>query len=588
MTSSAELTFGSTPMLSPRPPAEDYIIEALGDGTDWGNPDAVVASVASMLMDGEKAKITRFGNRQATIPLQVRGATLDVVAAGEAALMAEVNRGQNTLTWLPPGWSTASVFDVVYSTLDFKIDDLAEVNQVTRYFTLTLTCAPFARRSETTTTLADPVPTTAATVTPIDTCASTSGWSVSTGWSLAVVSGDLSATTTGSSTSVTMTRTGLSTTFAAGEILRLTLDTSCVSTDYLSVKVNGGASLPLAAASAIVGNNVAYYYRLPAGTTLNTLAVYAPTRSGFAKVFKIRDVSRTNRMPSDGSTRQRSFIAEIGGTARTTASVSIEAVSPSTELGDDALIYTAPAGTIAPPLRKYLTSSDTVSTTGPAFSTGPLLSGAYQDINSTPSVYTVPTRELTPGTYAILVRMISGAISVTKNVAWEATMSGSPWAGDIVESGSTDVDLGRVGKFYLIGVVTLPLVAVSGSAAANVVLSFDASGAGGSISGLDDVYLANLDVGALSWFEGLTTTGTPSKIAALSSTLEDPSPQWIAGTAGSTDDDVSVAERMASPGQHEFSPGILNVFVATPLATAQTVTIEAYERFRHHVPASES
>lgn len=583
---SAALTFGSVPLLSPNPPWADYAIESTADGTTWGNPAAVVATVASMLMDGENAKITRFGNREATIPLQIRGATLDAVAAGEAEVMAEVNKGRNTLTWSPPGWSTPSVFDVVYAILDFRYDDLAEKDQVTRYFTLTLVCEPSGRRELPTIVVADPVPTTAATVTSIDTCGSTTGWSVSSGWAQAVVSGDLVATSSGTSPTLDMTRTGLSTTFAADELLRLTMDTTTINTSFFSVKVNGVAAA-LAAAVPLVGPSAVYYYRVPAGATLNTLEIHAPILTGRAKVFKVRDVSRTNRMPSDGSTRQRSFTAEIGGTARTTASVTVEAVSPSTELGDDALIYTAPAGTITPPLRKYLTSSDTVSTSGPPFSTGPLLSGAYQDINTVDSVYTIPTSEITPGTYAIVARMISGATSAIKTIEWEASMAGSPWAGSITETGVTTVELGRVGKFYQLGVVTLPLVAVSDDAAASVVLSFDGV-TGGSISGLDDVYLCNLDVGTLSWFAGLTTTGTPSKVAVTSATLDSPVPQWTAGTAGSTADDVSVARLMESPGVHEFVPGTLSIFVATPLATQQKVTVEAYERFQHHVTPLDS
>jgi hypothetical protein len=42
---------------------------------------------------------------------------------------------------------------------------------------------------------------------------------------------------------------------------------------------------------------------------------------------------------------------------------------------------------------------------------------------------------------------------------------------------------------------------------------------------------------------------------------------------------------MVSAGVHEFVPGDMAVFVATPGDVAQTVTVVYRERFRHHVTA---
>lgn len=178
----ASLTFGVDQVfdLTDQSPigASGYIIEASSsdDGTTWGNPDAVVTSIQSQLLDGSLGKITSFENRAAEIAVRLLAVDMDGLERGEAELMAEVYRdGWNQLVWTPAGSSNPTVYDVVYGDLQFTFDDLDELRCI-RNYTLTLTCLPRPRSDAPVTVASLPVQPDDPAVTVINDGSSATGW----------------------------------------------------------------------------------------------------------------------------------------------------------------------------------------------------------------------------------------------------------------------------------------------------------------------------------------------------------------------------------------------------------------------------
>lgn len=571
-TSGAELVLGALPILSPGESDQDYTIEALGEGTTWGTPEAVVATVASMLMDGEKAKITRFGNREASIPLQIRGATLDVVAEGEAALMLEVNRGRNTLAWTPPNWATPSVFDVVYSVLDFQFDDLAETTQVTRHYTLKLICLPGARRAEPTTVIAEPIPDVTPTSTEIDTCSSLTGWSSPLG-SLSLVSGNIVA----HGYPWTAERTGLSVT--VGDEKYLTVDLSGPLSPALSTYVQAGPNAwangsPGTALTFITSESISggfrCYFLIPDAITTITSVTFA---GGATTDMTLFSVGKANVPGITGSRKQRSFSLTIGGTARTAVDLVIEAESA---LGRDLVLYTAPDGSArAPSMRQWRVTSDSPTTDIAR------VSGARHTFTD-PSVYRRPVTVTPPGTYLMVALLAKTGGSADVTFTWSADLYGHAYdSASPAESGEVTVPLTSSYRFHELGVVTLPPSGISPTSDAFIEFDLDASAATASI---DDFWLFNLDTGVLTRIDGAPTSSGPTKFEARSATIDYERPGWVLGTAGTADDDIEVPQLVKSAGVHELPPGAADVFIITTSAETQTITADLYERFQHHVP----
>jgi hypothetical protein len=570
--SDAELVFGSLPLLSSGFADADYTIEALGDGADFGTPEAVIASVASMLMDGNKARINGFGNREVTIPIQIRGANLDIVAAGEAAVMAEVNRGRNTLTWTPPGMTTPSVYDVVYSVLAPNFLDLDEV-RVTRKFTLTLECISFPRRAELTTVVATPIPAPDPTVTSINDCTSLTGWTAE-GGTMAVVGADAIRIT--KSTVDDFLRLSL------GGLSLATLDTDCIAVEVvtsgwtippIALRING-QNRTIIAVQYVSGSREKWYFDAPT-TTVTTLDIVATTDTIAAATMTIYDVSMVDQPPFLGSRRQRMFTATVGGSARTQADLAVEVDDGSSTIGSDLLLFSAPMGAaIAPPMRQWWESGDT------PISDAATISGAVQTF-STPSVYRIPAAAVPAGAHLIVARLMTdfatGAV-----FEWTASIHGSDYtAADTDTSGTANLLLTLDWKFHSIGVVMLPPVALDSASNAEVEITLDTTD---TLATLDELYLFNLDTGVLTWLTDLDQGAeTPTRAVVRSASLDSPQPQWLVGTAGTSADDVDASSRATSPGIHEFVPGVMNIFAVTPDATEQTVTVGYYERAMHNI-----
>lgn len=158
--------------------AESWWWDASQNGIDFGNPDAVLATIQSQLTDGSIEVVSSWENRDESLSLRLWGDSLDDLAAGETALRAELSRaGWTQFAWTPDGGET-TVHDVVYGKLEFTLDATYE-QALIRQFTLTLTCLPFPRSADevAVTSLPAPADGAAPTVTVVDDASTVEGWS---------------------------------------------------------------------------------------------------------------------------------------------------------------------------------------------------------------------------------------------------------------------------------------------------------------------------------------------------------------------------------------------------------------------------
>ncbi len=560
------ITFGSLPLLTPDPAAADYTLDvsATEHGTDWGNPEAVVATVFSMLTDGDRAKITRFSNRQIAIRVKITGANLDVVAKGEEALMVEVNRGQNTLTLVPAGVETASVFDVVYSVLTFTHDDAAAARGE-QYGTLTLTCHPFARRDTPTTIVAEPIPAVPPLVTVLDNGTSVAGWSA--------VSGDVFLSGGGvafqGTTSPLCRRTGMAAAVADAEFVVVDIYAPFLTSISLFDTAGKAVATDIVAVKVVGTNRRRWYFSPSRATVVDRVEINAWESVVFG-------ISVTDQLPFDGSRQQRSFTAMVPGTARTAANLRVELNGGSSYVEPDFLLFTAPTeAAIAPPMRKYLSSSAEVTQHAVP------VSGARQQL-STPSVYSIPAANIPPGAHLIVARVNRGpgVEAGIETIGWSTSIN-NVYADESTSTvGEVQVILNGFWKNLELGVVDLP----GGVLAADTSAAIDLTITGSANVGLDEVWLFNLDTGVLTWLTDLDEGDEqPSAYEIRSATIDQPRPDWRVGAVGTSAEDISVAGRAKSAGVHEFLPGLMDVFIVTAGGYYQTVTAKFYDRFAHRV-----
>lgn len=163
-------------------------IQALADGTEWGNPQSVRRALFSALADGSASALERHDNRTITVRLRLTAPDSAALAGGEAPLhmLSGVKRAE--LRWTPPNdFAAPAAFIVVASDLTHQMDDFAE-NRCRRLYTLTLVCLPFALSIDP--VVIEALPPFVAAPATLDDCTSTTGWaSLIGGATFAVVSG---------------------------------------------------------------------------------------------------------------------------------------------------------------------------------------------------------------------------------------------------------------------------------------------------------------------------------------------------------------------------------------------------------------
>lgn len=398
------LTLGALVLTDSAPADQEYVFNVLADGAGFGVAPTVQDVVTSLLADGEKARITRYGNREVTFQVEITGPNLASLARGEAALRGEVGRG-NILVWQPPDLLAApTAFVVIVSSMAAKFDDLAELNQ-RRVFELSLTCEPFGQSVDPVTIPAISVPSTASSTT-VDTCDSATGWTaainatpahVSTSWEPGAVSVIVSGASTRSA--LILTRTG-SISFSTQRYLVIEVGYNA-NLGSVPIVAYGGANQKAPELGKISQQQIENgWYRCVYDTGGATLS--AVTFAGYFTAadadLKIRNVSKRNQ-PGD-LTRQQSRIIAPGGTERTPASIHVQSANGTDALGLT-IVHTCPddGSGYSPPLQRWRTVGQTRTTDATAYS------GNYELINVTSWVAEVPTAALPTGAYTLLARL---------------------------------------------------------------------------------------------------------------------------------------------------------------------------------------
>ena len=591
MTQQHGLTWGALDFVDPTPTDAGYVLEACADGSNFGNPKALIQTVRSLLTDGSLAVIENWDNRE--IPIRIRISAPDAIAgpalaAGEAALMAELRaESKSPLVFTPPATDApASYYDVVVAELerDYGGDwDAEESLREERYYLLTLTCLPFARPDDTTIAPAlgvPPSPGTPPTVVDIDTCASFTGWAAaytnltttSSGATGGYVYGKGTKAAAGA-TAVTLTRTG-SVTMGSTPLLQVDLLWLGPSATYYA-SFDGGTSLSPVGVQTVSGLT-RVFFEAPASFTTVAIQAGELSASPGTRELQIYNIARTDGMAAVGSTtRQQSRTATVAGSAPTQAAIRLFDATPAA-LGTEILVHTSRNTAWQPSLRPYRISSSAVT------ADSAMVSGGRNTLASS-MVFRMPANLLTEGTYALLARL---NVSTGGTFGWSAKMVSSAGAttvgSSVVTSGS--VTVGVTSGYQVINLAALPLPVVKAEADQMVELTLT----GTSNMTVDEVWLFGLHDGVLTW---LRDADSLTWIEIRSPELGAARPSIYGGTGAKGANSIDVSWKAAgatygSFGAHRFDPGLMQIFTVTSTSLVSQSEIEFYPRFHSHVEAA--
>lgn len=553
-------------------PEAGYAVEAMADGTHFGNPQALIEVVKSLLTDGSLAVLEGWDNREAPIRLRLSAPTAiagPALAEAEKALMLAVTaRSKAPLVYIPPAQDAVTcVFDVVAAKLERDVSedwDLEEVRREYRYYLLTLTCLPFARTEESVVVPALAPPPITPTTVIIDDGSSLTNWTASgalTG--PPPTSGDTTAS------HAMLTRTGA---VALG------------ATPYLKVTVNatynGVASSPSfsidgdIAAGTIIAQSGNVYYLEPGAdfTTLRVLAVPTATWNPFPpSTVQVTEVARTNVLPVSGTTRQQTRTATVQGSAPTQAAIRLFDATPA-DLGVDVLVYTTTNTNLSPALRPWRVSSAAVT------ADAAMVSGGRNTLTSS-MVFEIPAAKFTEGTYALMGRL---NVTTGGDLTWSARMvnaAGATTLGSAITTSGT-VTLGVTTGYEVLnlGSLGLPVVAVEADQMVELTLTGTAN------MTFDEGWLFGLDDGALTWIRDATTDLQWIEIRSPELSATRPS---VYGGTGAVGNGAACIDFMCrSFGAHRFEPGLMQVFTVTTTSLVSQSELEFYPRYHSHVEGS--
>lgn len=594
---------GNLPTVDPLP----YLIETTADGTNWGDADAIIAEIRAQILDGQVANVSSYENREATVRVRITGNDGDALAQGEAALMAEVNKGRNTLAWVPLlTGAVPCVFDVVYSTLDFESEgkDLHEKRRKQRTFVLTLACLPFTRTEKKVLIDSLPVPTTSTgsgvSPTVVDSGTSTTNW---TGLNTAVLTAE-TPSWAGAATVVVARRS----TAAACSIYRSSVTAATGGRQFLRVtgwglwSAIGGKIYAQAAFRWAMGTStatyltpVAYTYKtstgrfdalfyLPSGLTGNrfrmTMIYTGPHPANVHhSALAVDEISWVGDAPFTSTTRQMSRTLPVYGAARTEGELEVRAlavdgVTPE-QLGAHTLVYTRAAGAgIQPPLRAWRTNGM------PIVADSALVSGAREPLAGTTATFVVPTDLVKPGTYQIVARVRcanTNAQTLTVTASTAATDASLLPTNTASISRTLNFTTASTWQFVSIGELTLPTVE-AGHTAANLTLTIANNNA--NVVDLDEAWIFNTDDGQFTLVD--TSGSGVSMLRIAGATLDRPQPSVWVGTADGTAV-VNAGVRVLWRGSHQFNPGAVEVFTVTTTTARARAALRYYPRAHTHM-----
>lgn len=601
------LIFGDLDLVGDIPLTEErsWSIETMGDDTAWGDADAIISEIQAQILDGQVARIASHDNREATVMVRITGDDGDALAWGEDALKTEVNKGRNTLAWVPnlPG-AVPCVFDVVWSDFTFQYDDISETERRERYFTLTLACLPFPRTEQKVLIEAMPVPATptgsGVVPTIVDQGTSTTNW---VGEDTATLTTETPSWAGGAtllvarrakSTDCRASRSNVPAPTGGRQFLRVTgygLWASNAGKSYAQAKfrwaMGTGNPTHITPVSytykASTGRFDALFY-LPSGLTGNRLRlamVYTGPHPANVhhSFFGMDQMSWVGDAPFFSTSRQLSRTLPVYGSARTEGELEIRAlagdgVTPE-PLGAYTLVYTRAAGAgIQPPLRTWRTNGM------PVVSDAALVSGAREPLAGTTATFVVPADLVKPGTYQVVAR-----VRCSNTSAQTLTVTASTATTDASLLPSNTASISRTlnftaadtWQFVSIGELTLPTVE-AGHTAADLTLTIANNNA--NVVDLDEAWIFNTDEGQLSL---INTAGSGvSMLRIAGATLDRPQPSVWVGTADGTAV-VNAGRRPLWRGSHQFDPGAVEVFTVTTNTARARAALRYYPRAHTHL-----
>lgn len=601
------LIFGNLDIIGNLTPEEprDWKVETLADETNWGDADAVISEIRAQILDGEVATVSSYENREATVQVRVVGKDGDDLAQGEAALMAEVNRGRNTLAWAPKVTGAVPViFDVVYSKMAFEFDEMLERKRIQRVFTLTLACLPFPRTEQKVLIESMPVPSTSTgsgvAPTVVDSGTATTNWVGLTGVTLTAETPSWASGGT-----VVVARKAKA---ADCSIYRDNVPAATGGRQFLRVtgwglwSAIGGKAYAQAAFRWAMGTSsityltpVSYTYKtstgrfdalfyLPSGLTGNrfrtTMTYTGPhPKNVHHSAFAFDEVSWVGDAPFTSTTRQMSRTLPVYGSARTEGELELRALATDgttpEALGPHTLVYTRASGaTIQPPLRTWRTNGM------PVTADAALVSGAREALAGTTATFVIPADLVKPGTYQIVARLRcanTSAQTLTVTAATAATDATLMPANTASISRTLNFTAASTWQFVSIGELTLPTVE-AGTTPANLTLTIANNNA--NVVDLDEAWIFNTDEGQLSLID--TSGSGVSMLRYAAATLDRPQPSfWVGNAAGTSV--VNAGQRVLWWGSHRLAPGAADVFTVTTTTARARVALRYFPRAHTHV-----
>lgn len=573
----------------------NYRLETLADDASFGNPQPVEVAIASLLADGAIASTTRHDNREAFFRVLVSAGDGTGLAEGEAALVAQLAR-RNELAWTPPaGWGPTTVFEVATSSLTHTFDDQAEL-RLQRAYGVRLVCLPWGRSVGRVVTPA----VAEGTPTVVDAMDSATGWTAkkAQGYNAGPVPVTVDSTVYATAPAALMASAAPDT---FGPSHEATIEFtragsfSMAGDEYLAVQtrteypgliqglsfVRGGTRIPSTPVSstAMPGGWVRSVFYVGDGTIADVQVSIRQSldadQYGLPASMRawVDDLQRVSA--SGGTVKQSSRLLDVVGSVRTPGSLQVS--HPTSALGD-VLVYTRPdhGDGYRPDLRRWRTSGPAVSDDTAA------VSGKSETLRtSLPSAtkLTVPAASIAPGAYALMAR-VKASVSSVLYMRVSTVLNGVTLASTAIMSATVaSTEWARV----ILDTVLLPNVTLPAETAANLLVEVWAQG---TAVIFDEAWLFGLD-GVLTEVACGTSApsvgGSANRLWIDNPTIDRPTPAvWVGTQADRSDAWGAGPVLQGGMAQHQFSPPVMTVFVATSNAAGAEVTLSHYPRWHTH------
>lgn len=574
----------------------DYPYSILMDEGDDGVAQNAYQSIDTELRDGTIVSRTHTENREVTRVVMVEGSDLLEVAESTAALARECEKPLNTLA-LDPGDGYGP--PKVYETFTAQIAEVALPggdNANVRLFQVTWPALPFARSVDPFTVTG--VTSTGTTTTTVNDASSATGWSAllgtfGSGGGEVTVTVDSTNQTPSAQPSLVLTP-GSPVDMAAFPffVIKWRIPYPLGTFDPAPAVYADGS--PLGRVASTYDNATGFYtstYSCPdasvASLRIQSGRVTSYSGGGITTgTFNVTEVSKSDVAPSASTKRQKVTAAEIPGSARTPASLSVSHASSA--LGN-VLVYTCPelATGYTPALSTWvLTAGTTVSGT---------ISGS--EFSATSSArFEVPARTLPAGEYQLIAhaRRNSSASPgpVTFTSSCQVFVGGV--AVDPIQSRITVHSLANVAAttprgYISLGSFTLPPTDLPEGTAATVRVTIDDDL---SLAAYDEAWLFYMpDDGSTALSQVDCSTGTPAaggpsnRLWLQAADVDYPYPRALVGTQADFSDARGVSGLVSNWSEHNVPAGPNFAFVVTPGAEDAVTEWSGYARWHTH-PAS--